>query len=73
MTKDIEVEKIMPKEDVQQNNAQALDAKAVAEYLEKNPSLTCVAQQQSPFWDAEVTHLLFSIQLSVITFVLTSP
>ncbi|MDB0064394.1 DUF484 family protein, partial [Gammaproteobacteria bacterium] len=28
----------MPKEDVQQNNAQALDAKAVAEYLEKNPS-----------------------------------
>ena len=37
MTKDIEVEEIMSKKDVQQNNVPAIDAEGVAEYLEQNP------------------------------------
>ncbi|MBT5097811.1 MAG: DUF484 family protein, partial [Proteobacteria bacterium] len=37
MTKDIEVEEIMSKKDVQQNNVPAIDAERVAEYLEQNP------------------------------------
>ncbi len=54
MTKDIEVDEIMPKEDVQQNNAQVLNAKAVAEYLEQN--LSFFEQHADLLTDVKLQH-----------------